>query len=126
MSTNSLSVLMVFALVAVMSLSGVSTATFGGGRALLGQDAIAAHGGLDPKDPALLDLAKFAVDEYNKETHVIYLLHHVSKASYKKTQQGTLYVLLLIVDDMSDLNTYRAEISVQGPEKKLILFRKIQ
>lgn len=142
MALNSLSFLMIFALLVASSLCGASTA-FGSRKALAPTPASAsasAPGAIDTeplpidlgftplfsKDPKVIELATFAVDEYNKANNKKLVFSFVLEAILTTNEEVTNYELAIGATDGKDLNSYLVRISVAKDVKKLTSFAQGQ
>ncbi|KAL2495550.1 cysteine proteinase inhibitor 1-like [Forsythia ovata] len=92
-------------LVAVSTLFEVSTAVLGL---------------RDPKDPKVVEVAEYAIDEHNKEAKINLKLDHVLKAAL----QETTYSLVIASRDGTTLDNYDVVVLVNGDSKKLATFKK--
>ncbi|KAL2495545.1 cysteine proteinase inhibitor 1-like [Forsythia ovata] len=77
----------------------------------------------DPKDPKVVELAEFAINEQNKEFKTNLKFDHVSNAAFQVVQK-TNYFLIIVARDGSNLGTYGAEVLLNGDSKKLVSFSK--
>ncbi|CAA3017778.1 cysteine proteinase inhibitor 1-like [Olea europaea var. sylvestris] len=117
MAVNSGSLLLVLTLlVALSTLFDVSTAL--GGRKAKESDV--GFKPLDPKDPKVVEVAKFAIDEYNKEAKTNLTFQLVLKAASKETT----YTLIIEASNGSILDKYDAVVSLNGNSKTLVAFKK--
>ncbi|KAH6810056.1 hypothetical protein C2S51_027839 [Perilla frutescens var. frutescens] len=126
---NSLSFLVILSL-----LVGSSSAAFSGRKALApGPDAAApplpddfGFTPLDSKDPKVVDLARFAIDEHNKESNGALVFNAVLEAIIPSTATangGTNFQLVILATNGNDLNTYFSDVLVaQNDVKKLTSF----
>lgn len=140
MTTKSLSPLMISAFLLAASLFGVSTA-FDGRKALApAPDVTALAPGsddlgfvvLNTKDPKVIALAKFAVDEYNKEKKANLVFNAVLEAISSTNgagPQGTSYGLVVAATTTSNdkqLNAYSVKVVVDKNGDKLVRFDEDQ
>ncbi|KAL2454196.1 Cysteine proteinase inhibitor 5 [Abeliophyllum distichum] len=120
MAANSHSLLLVLTfLVAVSTLYGVSTA-------LGGHKAKASDVGfkpLDPKDPKVVEVAEYTINEHNKEVKSNLKFDHVLKADFQVAKETT-YSLIIVASDGSTLSNYEAVVLLNGDSKKLVAFKK--
>ncbi|KAL2495540.1 cysteine proteinase inhibitor 1-like [Forsythia ovata] len=107
-------------LVAVSTLFEIPTALGWRKAEVSGNDLTPA----DPKDPKVVELAKFAINEQNKEFKTNLKFDHVSKAATFQVVQKTTYVLIIFARDGSILGTYDAQVLLNGNSKKLVAFSK--
>ncbi|KAL2475729.1 cysteine proteinase inhibitor 1-like [Abeliophyllum distichum] len=120
MATISHSLLLVLTfLVAVSTLLEISTALGGRKAEVLDTDFRPA----DPKDPKVVEVAEYAINEQNKEFKTNLKFDHVWKAAYQVVQKTT-YALIIFARDGSTLGKYDAEVLLNGNSKKLVAFSK--
>lgn len=130
MAIKSHSFLLIFTFLVASTFVGVSTAL--GGRKALPVEAIApapdaddeAFVTLNTKDPKVVELAKFAVDEYNKEHKAELNFSRVFEAAYTYNSKGVNYGLVIAATDETGLNGYDANVLVNKDAKKLVAFWK--
>ncbi|KAL2495541.1 cysteine proteinase inhibitor 1-like [Forsythia ovata] len=103
-------------LVAVSTLFEFSTA-LGGRKAKVSDTGFKPA---DPKDPKVVEVAVYAIDEHNKEAKTNLKFDHVLKAAFQVAQETT-YSLVIV---SSDEYNYEAVVLLNGDSKKLISFRK--
>ncbi|CAI9756661.1 unnamed protein product [Fraxinus pennsylvanica] len=117
MAVNSRSLLLVLTLlVAVSTLFEVSIA-LGGRKA---KDPDTKFKPLDPKDPKVVEVAEYAINEYNKEAKTNLKFDHVFQAA----SQGTTYNLIIEASNGSVLDKYDAVVLLNGDAKTLAAFKK--
>lgn len=134
MALNSLSPLMIFSLlIAAASLFGSSSA-FGGRKALspgpAAEDDPAAEAPspipddlgftpLNSKDPKVMELAKFAVEEYNKSNKANLVLYSVMEAIATDKDGGIEYGFVVATTKDNELTSYHFDVFVSNNVKKL-------
>ncbi|KAI3456546.1 hypothetical protein Pfo_013209 [Paulownia fortunei] len=131
MALKSLSSLVLSAFLVASSLFGVSTA-FGGRKALApAPDAVALPPDsdfgfvpLNTKDPKVIELAKFAIDEYNKEHNSKLVYTTVFEAISTKAAEGTNYGLVVAATANKEVNDYNVNVWVDKDAKKLVVFKQ--
>lgn len=129
---------MIFALLVASSLCGVSTA-FGSRKALaptpgpapgaIGMPPLPIDLGFTPlssKDPKVIELATFAVDEYNKANNNKLVFSFVLEAIFTTNEEETNYELAIGATNDKDLHSYFVNISVAKDVKKLTSFAQAQ
>ncbi|GER52874.1 cysteine proteinase inhibitor [Striga asiatica] len=79
---------------------------------------------LDTKLPTIIVLAKFAVDQYNKENKSNLVYSTLFGAIAFTKAQGTKYELVIFAANNGDLRDYNAGLWFDGNEKRLILFKE--
>ncbi|KAH6777301.1 hypothetical protein C2S52_007265 [Perilla frutescens var. hirtella] len=129
MALNSLSFLVVFALLAV-----TSSAALGGRKDLAPAPAPASFPAdlgftpLDSKSAKAVELGKFAIDEYNKVNKGNLAFEAVLEAiAYDNENQGTNYeVVVLASTDKQVFNSYISKIVVSQSGQKLTSFEEGQ
>lgn len=77
---------------------------------------------LNTKDPKVIQLANFAIDEYNKAHNAKIVLYAVFEAISTTDKEGTNYGLYVAATNGADLGTYHMNVSVANNVKKLISF----
>ncbi|KAL0398863.1 UNVERIFIED_CONTAM: Cysteine proteinase inhibitor 4 [Sesamum radiatum] len=134
MALKSFTFIMVSAFLMASSNFGVSAAFTGGRKALvpaaapaLSPDADYGFVPLNTKDPNVVGLAKFALDEYNKISNGKLVFTALFEAILVDTAQGTAYRFVIAATDLSNqLNDYDAKVLVQKDSKKLVFFKENQ
>ncbi|KAL1560020.1 hypothetical protein AAHA92_10289 [Salvia divinorum] len=119
MELKYLSFIVIFSLLA----ASASAATFGGRKALAPSPAAAADLGfthLDIKDPKVIQLANFAIDEFNKAQSTNIAFSSLSEA----IQIGKNFELAIAAVDNKDSNEYFFNVSVDKGVKKVTSFVK--
>lgn len=125
---------MIFALlVTTFALFGESVA-FGGRKALaptsatVGLPLIPTDLGFTPlssKDPKVIQLAKYAIDEYNKAHNAELVFYAVLEATFTTNEEGTNYGLFVAATNGTKLSTYHMDVFVNQDVKKLISFARV-
>ncbi|KAG8385833.1 hypothetical protein BUALT_Bualt03G0086300 [Buddleja alternifolia] len=129
MALKSLSSILILTFLVASSLFGVSTA-FGGRKTLAPAEAPGPEAGydfgfvpLDRNDPKMIELAKFAIDEYNKEHNTKLVYTSLFEAISTESAQGTTYGLVVAATDNTGLNDYSVKVLVdKEDDKKIIVF----
>ncbi|KAL2495578.1 cysteine proteinase inhibitor 1-like [Forsythia ovata] len=106
-------------LVAVSTLFEVSTA-LGGRKAEVSDTGFKPA---DPKDPKVVEVAEYAIDEHNKEAKTNLKFDHVLKAAFQVVQETT-YSLIVAANDGTTLDNYNVVVLLNGDSKKLVAFKK--
>ncbi|KAG8385834.1 hypothetical protein BUALT_Bualt03G0086400 [Buddleja alternifolia] len=137
MVIKSQSFLSIFAFLVSSAPFGVSTAY--GGRKTLAAD-VKARGpisaptsapdcdegfvALNPKDLKVVELAKFVIDEYNREQNTSLCFTKVIEAAYTNIARGLSYGLVIAVTDQTALYSYDANVLVNQDSKTLVAIKK--
>ncbi|KAK4439435.1 hypothetical protein Salat_0278400 [Sesamum alatum] len=131
MALKSFTFLMISAFLMASSIFGVSAAFTGGRKALVAADAPALSPDADigfvplnTKDPVVIGLAKFALDEYNKNQNAKLVFTALFEAVSADTAQGTTYGLVIAATNNNQLNDYDAKVLVNKDGKKLVVFKQ--
>lgn len=125
---------MVSAFLMASSIFGVSAAFTGGRKVLVPDAAPAPSPGADygfvplnTKDPNVVGLATFALNEYNKINNGKLVFTALLEAVLFETAQGTTYGFDIIATDQNNqLNDYDAKVLVDKDSKKLVFFTENQ
>lgn len=132
MAPKSLSFLAIFAMVAAANVFGAAAA-FGGRKSLSPVEAPASAPAseeafvvLDVRDAGVVEIAKFAVEEYNKENKSNLILEGIFTAAFTHTSEGIDYGFVITVNDGSGSQPYNANVLVNNGDKELIaLWKKV-
>ncbi|KAK6149670.1 hypothetical protein DH2020_017195 [Rehmannia glutinosa] len=130
MALKSLSFLMILV---ASSLFSVSTA-FDGRKALAPDAADSPSPSVDwgfvplnTKDPKVIELAQFAIDQYNKEHNSKLVYTALFEAIAVSIPQGTKYGLIVAATSPNnELNDYTVNVLVDTNNKKLVFFQENQ
>ncbi|KAL0398861.1 UNVERIFIED_CONTAM: hypothetical protein Sradi_2229400 [Sesamum radiatum] len=134
MALKSFTFLMLSTFLMASAIFGVSAAFTGGRKALVpaaapapSPDADYGFIPLNTKDPKVLALATFALNEYNKNNKAKLVFTALFEAVSVDTAQGTTYGLVIAATDPNNqLNDYDAKVLVQKDNKKLVFFTENQ
>ncbi|KAL7088546.1 hypothetical protein ACP275_13G133700 [Erythranthe tilingii] len=137
MALKSVSFIMIASILLASSLFGVSTA-FGGRKAMapggVGVEvtASAPDSGINlgfvpinTEDPKVVAIAKFAIEEYNKEHKANLVYSTVFEAISAEDAQGTRkYALVVAATDNKVLNDYSVSVVVAKGSEKVLAFQQ--
>lgn len=132
MATKSLSFLSIFAMVAAANFFGGATA-FGGRKSLAPVEAPAqapsadeAFVVLDSRDGNVVEIAKFAVEEYNKQNKNHLIFEGIFTAAFTHTSKGIDYGLVISANDGSGSQAYNANVvDINGVKELVALWKKV-
>ncbi|KAL9146778.1 hypothetical protein ABFS82_13G133100 [Erythranthe guttata] len=136
MALKSVSFIMIASFLLASSLFGVSTA-FGGRKAMApgGGGEVTANPPdfginlgflpINPEDPKVVAIAKFAIEENNKEHNANLVYTTVYEALYAEDAQGTRkYALVVAATDDKVLNDYSVSVVVAKGSQKVVAFQE--
>ncbi|KAL7130412.1 hypothetical protein ABFS83_13G132300 [Erythranthe nasuta] len=134
MALKSLSFIMIASFLLASSFFGVSTA-FGGRKAMAPGGEVTANPPefginlgfvpINPEDPKVVAIAKFAIEEYNKERNANLVYATVYEALYAEDAQGTRkYALVVAATDNKVLNDYSVSVVVAKGSQKVVAFQE--
>lgn len=75
---------------------------------------------LNEKDGEVVEIAKFAVEEYNKQNKSSLKFESVFAAAYTLTSEGVHYGLIIISNDGTGSLPYNANVLLNNGAKKLL------
>lgn len=131
MATKSLSFLAIFAMVAAANIFGGAAArkTLAPVEAPAPAPAAATDEAfvvLDARDGNVVEIAKFAVEEHNKQGKSKLIFEGVFTAAFTHSSRGVDYGLVIAANDGSQSQAYNANVVVNNGVKELVaLWKKV-
>lgn len=80
---------------------------------------------LDKNDPTAIELAKFAIDEHNKEAKDEIKFAGILETIYTNLEGGKSYSLVIEATNNTGFNAYDVKILVERGNKKLVAFNEM-
>ncbi|KAL8032969.1 hypothetical protein ABFX02_13G132400 [Erythranthe guttata] len=138
MALKSVSFIMIASFLLASSLFGVSTAFGrrkamapggGGGEVTANPPDFGINLGfvpINPEDPKVVAIAKFSIEEYNKEHNANLVYSTVYEALYAEDAQGTRKYALVVAatTDNKVLNDYSVSVVVAKGSQKVVAFEQ--